>query len=123
MRVEWVFLYSGWTQEFQERNCLWVISTFRRFSDDTAWRIFWHGRIIDGDFCLVSLGVGAVVAGAGGRQLEGLDGEGEVLVIGVVGEEAVVDALLQALGLVAGGHQGTRLSGGVALLNPKFKVL
>ena len=68
----------------------------------------------------MSLGVGAVVAGAGGRQLEGLDGEGEVLVIGVVGEEAVVDALLQALGLVAGGHQGARLSGGVALLNPKY---
>ena len=97
-----------------------VRSAFRRCSVASAWRLFWLGRIIDGVFCLVSLGVGAVVAGAGGRQLEGLDGEGEVLVIGVVGEEAVVDALLQALGLVAGGHQGTRLSGGVALLNPKY---
>ena len=67
------------------------------------------------------LGVGAVVAGAGGGQLEGLDGEGEVLVIGVEGEEPVVDTLLQALGLVAGGHQGTGLSSGVALLNPNEK--
>ena len=35
--------------------------------------------------------VGAVVAGAGGGELEALDGEGEVLVIGIVDEEAVVD--------------------------------
>ena len=37
------------------------------------------------------LGVGAVVAGAGGGQLEGLDGEGEVLVIGIVDQEPVVN--------------------------------
>ena len=37
------------------------------------------------------LGVGAVVAGAGGGQLEGLDGEGEVLVIGIVDQEPVIN--------------------------------
>jgi len=62
--------------------------------------------------------IGAVVAGARGRQLESLNGEGEVLVIGVVDEEPVVDALLEALGLVAGGHQGASLAGRGALLDP-----
>jgi len=62
--------------------------------------------------------IGAVVAGARGRQLESLNGEGEVLVIGVVDEEPVVDALLEALGLVAGGHQGASLASRGALLDP-----
>merc|ERR1712045_630678 len=61
--------------------------------------------------------VGAVVAGAGGGELEALDGEGEVLVIGVVDEEAVVDGLLQALGLVALGHEGAGGAGGLAVLD------
>ena len=34
----------------------------------------------------------------------------------------MVDVLLEALGLVAGGHQGAGLPGGAALLNPKKKV-
>lgn len=61
--------------------------------------------------------VGAVVAGAGGGELEALDGEGEVLVIGVVDEEAVVDGLLQALGLVALGHERAGGAGGLAVLD------
>ena len=36
------------------------------------------------------LNEGAVVAGAACRQLESLDGEGEVLVVGVVHQEPVV---------------------------------
>jgi len=63
--------------------------------------------------------ISAVVAGACGRQLESLDGEGEVLVIGVVDEEPVVDALLEALGLVAGGHQGASLASRCTLLDPR----
>ena len=46
----------------------------------------WGGLLFVG-----RLGVGAVVAGAGGGQLEGLDGEGEVLVIGIVDQEPVVN--------------------------------
>ena len=64
------------------------------------------------------LGVGPVVAGAGGGKLEGLDGEGEVLVIGVIHQEPVVDVLLETLGLVTRGHQRAAVSGGGALLNP-----
>lgn len=61
--------------------------------------------------------IGAVVARTCGRKLESLDGEGEVLVIGVVDEEPVVDALLEALGLVTGGHQGASLASSGALLD------
>ena len=64
------------------------------------------------------LGVGSVVAGAGGGKLEGLDGKGEVLVIGVIDQEPVVDVLLETLCLVTRGHQGAAVSGGGALLNP-----
>jgi len=74
------------------------------------WLLVWFG--------LVRLNVGAIVTGAGGGQLESLDGEGEVLLIGIVHKEPVVDVLLEALGLVAGGHQGAGLPGGAALLNP-----
>ncbi len=66
---------------------------------------------------LVLVHVGAVVAGAGGGEPEGLDGEGQVLVVGVVHQEAVVDGLLQALGLVALGNEGAVGAGGRALLN------
>jgi len=66
----------------------------------------------------VGFDIGAVVASAGRWQLKGLDGEGEVLVIRVVDQEPVVDALLQALGLVAGGHQGTCVAGRGTFLNP-----
>ena len=48
---------------------------------------FWLGSLL----LVGRLGVGAVVAGAGGGQLEGLDGEGEVLVIGIVDQEPVVN--------------------------------
>ena len=63
------------------------------------------------------LGVGSVVAGAGGGKLEGLDGKGEVLVIGVIDQEPVVDVLLETLCLVTRGHQGAAVSGGGALLD------
>ena len=36
---------------------------------------------------MFGLDIGAIVAGAGGGQEEGLDGEGEVLVIGVIHQE------------------------------------
>jgi len=62
------------------------------------------------------LGVGAVVAGTGRGQLEGLNGEGKVVIIGVVDEEAVVDVLLETLGLVALGHQRAAFASSGALL-------
>ena len=62
--------------------------------------------------------IGSVVAGARGRQLESLNGEGEVLVIGIVDEEPVVDALLETLGLVAGGDKRASLTSSGAFLNP-----
>jgi hypothetical protein len=65
------------------------------------------------------LHVGAVIAGAGGGQLEGLDGEGEILVVGVVDEEPVVDVLLETLCVVAGGDERTGLPGREALLDPR----
>ena len=61
------------------------------------------------------------VAGARRGELEGLDGEGEVLVVGVVDEHPLVGELLHALGLVvprAVRDQGARLPGVEALLNP-----
>jgi len=64
------------------------------------------------------LDVGAVEAGAGGRQLEAVDGEGQVLIIGIEDEEAVVDGLLDALGLVALGDEGAFGAGGGAGLDP-----
>jgi hypothetical protein len=63
------------------------------------------------------LGVGTVVTGTSGRQLEALDGEGQVLIISIIDQEPVVDGLLQALGLVALWHQGTGGAGGGALLH------
>jgi len=63
------------------------------------------------------LGVGSVVAGAGGWELEAVDGEWEVLIIWIVDQEPVVDVLLDALGLVAFGHQWASRSGGGALLD------
>ena len=39
---------------------------------------------------LMRLDEGAIVAGAAGRQLESLDGKGEILVVGVVHQEPVV---------------------------------
>jgi len=63
------------------------------------------------------LGVGTVVAGASRGKLEGLDGEWEVVIIGVVDEEPVVDGLLQTLGLVAFRHKWAAGSSSGALLN------
>jgi len=63
------------------------------------------------------LNIVPIVAGAGRWQLERLDGEWEVLVIGVVDQEPVVDVLLETLGLVTRRDEGTGLSGGGALLN------
>jgi len=61
--------------------------------------------------------VGSVVAGTGRRELKAVDGEWEVLIIWIVDEESVVDALLQALGLVAFGHQWAGVSWGGALFD------
>ena len=74
----------------------------------------WHGFLL----LVRRLGIVAVVAGAGAGQLEGLDGEWEVLIIGVVDQESVVDVLLETLGLVARWDQGAGLSSSGALLNP-----
>lgn len=65
----------------------------------------------------MGLGIGSIVASAGRRKLESLDGKGEILIIGIEGEESVVDALLETLGLIAGGNKGAGLSGSSALLN------
>ena len=75
---------------------------------------FWLGSLL----LVGRLGVGSVVASAGGGELEGLDGEGEVLVIGVIDQEPVVDVLLETLGLITRGHQGAAVPGGGALLDP-----
>jgi len=63
------------------------------------------------------LDVGSVEASASRGQLEAVDGEGEVLVIGIEDQEAVVDRLLDALGLVAFGNEGTLGAGGGAGLD------
>jgi len=60
----------------------------------------------------MGLNVGAVVAGATCRQLERLNGEGEILVIGVVDQEPVVERFLDAAGIVAGGNKRARRSRG-----------
>ena len=64
------------------------------------------------------LDIVVVPAGAGGRQLEGLNSEWQVLVIRVVDEEPVVDRLLQAFGFVAVWDQRTGGPFCGALLNP-----
>jgi len=79
--------------------------------------ISWHWRGSSVLFPVWRLDVVTIVAGAGRWQLEGLDSEGEVLVISVVDQEPVVDVLLETLGLIAGRDEGTGLSGGGALLN------
>jgi hypothetical protein len=61
--------------------------------------------------------VGAVVAGAGRGELETLNGEGKVLVIGVIDQEAVVDGLLEALGLIAFRDERARSTGSCAVLD------
>jgi hypothetical protein len=61
--------------------------------------------------------ISSIVAGTCRWQLECLDGEGEVLIIGVIDKEPVVDGLLETLGLVTGRHKGARLSSSCTLLN------
>ena len=63
--------------------------------------------------------VGAVVAGARRGELEAVHGEGEVVVVRVVDEEAVVRILLQALSLVALGHERARVAGVRTLLDAR----
>jgi len=80
--------------------------------------ISWHWR--GGSSVLLPvwrLNIVTIVAGTGRWQLEGLDSEGEVLVVSVVDQEPVVDVLLETLGLITRGDQGTGLSGCGALLN------
>lgn len=71
----------------------------------------------DKGFQLVIDSVGAQETSAAGGKLECLDGEGEVLIIGVVDEEAVIDGLLQALGLVTHRNFGAILSCGETILH------
>jgi len=63
------------------------------------------------------ISIGSVVTSTGGRKLEGLDGEGEVLVIGIIDKEPVVDVFLKTLGLIACWNKGTSRSWGGALLD------
>ena len=63
------------------------------------------------------LNICSVVAGAGGWKLECFNSKGEILVIGIIDKEPVVDGLLKAFCLVTGGHKGARLSSSGALLN------
>lgn len=66
----------------------------------------------------VSMEEGTNYASAGSWQLEVLNGEGEVIVIRIVDQEAVEDILLDALRAVAGGDERARRSDGdVALLD------
>lgn len=67
--------------------------------------------LVDGD-------IGSIVTGTGGRQGEGLDGEWEVVVIGVVDKEPVVNGLLHTLCLVTFWHQRTRRAACCAFLDP-----
>jgi len=62
-------------------------------------------------------GVGTQQTSTAGGKLECLDSEGEVLIIGVVDKEAVVDGLLQTLGLVAVRHQRTCIGGSETLFD------
>ena len=50
--------------------------------------------------------ISSIVAGTGRWQLECFNGKGEVLIIGVIDKEPVVDGLLETLGLVTGRHKG-----------------
>ena len=63
------------------------------------------------------LNIGSIVAGAGGWQLECFNGKGEILIIGIIDKEPVVDGLLETLGLITGWHKRARLSSSCALLN------
>ena len=114
MRVAWVFLYirghfRWYLKSLYERNWL---------SERHFW--FLYLLALERSWVLLPvwrLNIVAIVAGTGRWQLEGLDSEGEVLVIWVVDQEPVVDVLLETLGLVAWGDQGAGLSGSGALLD------
>jgi len=62
-------------------------------------------------------GVGTNKTGTTGWELESLHSEGEILIICIIDYEAVVDGLLQALGLIACWHQGAGLARCQALLD------
>lgn len=61
--------------------------------------------------------VGPVVAGAGGGQGECVDGEGEVVIIGIVHQKSVIDVLLDTFSLVTLRHERTRRPHCSALLH------
>ena len=62
--------------------------------------------------------IGPIDTSTSRGKFEALDGEGEVVVIGIVHHEPVIDGLLEALGGVALGYQGTGLTRVTALLDP-----
>jgi len=77
-----------------------------------------HGCEIYGIFgILVVNGVGTKETGTAGWELEGLHSEGEVLIIGIIYQEAVVDVLLQALGLIALRYKRTSITRSQTFLN------
>ena len=93
MWVAGVFLYSELVPE--------VLSVW----NGTDWLVCLHKARKDPGCCccpdrlcfsdLVRLGKGAGMAGAGGGELEGLNGEGEVLIVGVIHKEPEKAFLLQ----------------------------
>jgi len=66
----------------------------------------------------MGLYVGSVDTGAGGGQLEGVHGKGEVMIIRVIHQKSVVDVLLVAGCMIAVRYKGTRSSSCCTLLNP-----
>jgi len=61
--------------------------------------------------------VGTKETGTAGWELESLYCEGEVLIIGIVYQESVIDVLLQACGFIALGYKGTGIARGQTFLN------
>jgi len=59
---------------------------------------------------LVVNGVGTKETGTAGWELECLHSEGEVLIIRIIYQEAVVDVLLQAFGLIALRYKGASIT-------------
>jgi len=58
-----------------------------------------------------------IVTSTGRWKLEGFNAEWEVLIIGVIDKEPVVDGFLETLCFIASWHKWTGFSGSCALLN------
>jgi len=62
---------------------------------------------LGGEKTLMRLDEGSIVARAAGRQLESLNGKREILVVGVVHQEPVVERFLDTVGVIAGWNKRT----------------